>query len=128
MRLLLDTELLLWIARDTEKLSSEARSLIGAEENALFFSIASLWEIAIKHTPRRPDFIVDVAVLRRRLLANDYGELAVEASHAIAFADLPAMHKDPFDRMLLTQAMCEKLPLVTTDDVLRRYEGPIIRV
>lgn len=128
MKLLLDTQLLLWTARDTVRLSKKARDLIESAENALFFSTASLWEIAIKHALGRTDFIVDVAALRQRLLTNDFIEISVEASHAIAFADLPAKHKDPFDRMLLSQAICEKLALVTTDDILRHYDGPVIRV
>lgn len=128
MKLLLDTQLLLWTARDTVRLSRKARELIESDESALFFSTASLWEIAIKHALGRADFIVDVAVLRSKLLSNDFGEISVEASHAIAFAGLPAKHKDPFDRMLLTQAICEKLALVTSDDILRHYDGPVIRV
>lgn len=128
MRLLLDTQLLLWAARDTVRLSKRARDLIESEDNSVIFSVVSLWEVAIKHALRRPDFIADVAALRRNLLYNGYEELPLEAAHTIAFAEVPRKHKDPFDRMLLTQAICENLTLATTDDILRRYDGPVIRV
>ena len=128
MRFLLDTQLLLWAARDTDRLSKAARDLIEADSNSLVFSVVSLWEIAIKHALRRPDFIVDVATLRKELLLADYQELDLISSHAIQFATLRPLHKDPFDRMLLTQAICERLTLVTSDDILRRYDGPIMRV
>lgn len=128
MRLLLDTQLLLWVARDTDRLSKKARDLIESDSNSLVFSSVSLWEIGIKHALRRPDFIVDISMLRRQLLLHSYEELNLISAHTIAFAELRPKHKDPFDRMLLAQAICEQLTLVTSDDVLRRYDGPVLRV
>ena len=128
MRYLLDTQILLWAARDSDRLTARARQIIEAEENALVFSAASLWEIAIKASLRRPDFIVDIGDLRDGLVDNGYEHLAITAEHALALADLPAMHKDPFDRMLLSQAIVFSLSLVTADEVLGRYEGPIVKV
>lgn len=128
MRYLLDTQLLLWAAQGSSRLSAKARNVIEAEENALFYSAASLWEIAIKAAPGRHDFSVDPAELRRGLLDNGYQELPVTGLHAAALGTLPARHKDPFDRMLLAQALCERLILTTADSVLGSYEGPVLLV
>jgi prevent-host-death family protein len=107
VKLLLDTHLLLWAAGDPGRLSAEARALIEAPENELLFSAASLWEIAIKRGLGREDFRVDVRLLRRGLLDNGYGELPVGSEHAVAIDGLPPIHKDPFDRLLVAQALVE---------------------
>ena len=107
MRLLLDTHLLLWSAVEPERLSPKAQIAIGDEDNELLFSPASLWEVAIKQRLRRPDFQVDVRLLRRNLLMNGYDELSVTGEHAVAVADLPPIHRDPFDRLLVAQSMVE---------------------
>jgi PIN domain nuclease of toxin-antitoxin system len=91
----------------------------------LIFSAASLWEIAIKKNLGRPDFQVDPSLLRRNLLENDYTELAVTGRHAVAVAGLPALHKDPFDRILIAQATADGLLLLTMDPAVARYPGPI---
>ena len=96
MKLLLDTHLLLWAAGNPDRLSAEARALIGAPENELLFSAASVWEIAIKRGLGREDFRVDIRLLRRGLLDNGYGELPVGSEHAVAIDGLPPIHKDPF--------------------------------
>lgn len=126
MKLLLDTHLLLWSA--TGHLPKAAAKLVDDSSNALFFSAASLWEVAIKSGLGRKDFEFDVQLLRRGLVDAGYSEVAVTASHAAALASLPALHKDPFDRMLLAQAAFEGLELVTNDDVLGKYEGFPVRV
>jgi PIN domain nuclease of toxin-antitoxin system len=128
MKYLLDTQLLLWTAQGSSRLSSKARKLIEADDNTLFFSAASLWEIAIKAGLGREDFVVDAGELRRGLLDNGYRELPVTGAHAVAVIGLPGRHKDPFDRMLLTQAMHEGLVLATADAVLAGYDGPIVEV
>jgi len=121
MRLLLDTHILLWAARLDARLSYRARSLIENPENVLFFSAASLWEIVIKNSLRRADFDVNAAVLRRGLLENGYQELAVTGDHVLALASLPLLHKDPFDRILIAQAMREGMYLLTVDVQIARY-------
>lgn len=126
MKLLLDTHLLLWSA--TGQLPKAAAKLVDDSSNELFFSAASLWEVAIKSGLGRKDFEFDVQLLRRGLVDAGYTEVAVTASHAAALAGLPALHKDPFDRMLLAQAAFEGLELVTNDDVLGKYEGFPVRV
>jgi PIN domain nuclease of toxin-antitoxin system len=128
MRLLLDTHLLLWSAVEPERLSSKAQIAIGDEDNELLFSPASLWEVAIKQRLRRPDFQVDVRLLRRNLLMNGYDELSVTGEHAVAVADLPPIHRDPFDRLLVAQSMVEGITLLTADRTMARYPGPIQRV
>lgn len=128
MRLLLDTHLLLWAAGLPERLPPEAARLIRDPANELLFSAASLWEIAIKSGLGRDDFRVDPERLRSGLLANGYVEMPVTGSHAIAVARLPPLHKDPFDRILVAQALVTAVTLMTADPVVARYEAPILRV
>lgn len=125
MNLLLDIHVLLWAAGASRQLPAEARALIEDPENRLFFSAASLWEIAIKKGLGRRDFSVDPRLLRRGLLENGYVELPVTGAHAAAVDLLPPIHKDPFDRILIAQAQFEGLTLLTADEVVARYPGPI---
>ena len=99
--------------------------MIEQEENRLWFSVASLWEVTIKNSLGRPDFKVDPHLLRRGLIENGYSELAITAHHALGIAHLPPIHKDPFDRMLIAQAEHEGFLLLTLDEVVLRYTGPI---
>jgi PIN domain nuclease of toxin-antitoxin system len=128
VRLLLDTHILLWATIWPERLSAAALSLLEDEDNELMFSAASLWEVAIKCSLGRPDFQVDPRLLRRGLLDNGYVELPVIAQHAVAVVDLPMLHKDPFDRILVAQASVEGITLVTADPAVARYPAPITQV
>lgn len=128
MRLLLDTRLLLWAAEEPTRLSDAARKLMNNGGNDLMFSAASFWEIAIKRGLGRNDFRMDPHLLRRGLLDNDYTELQVGSDHAIAIESLPLLHKDPFDRILIAQAMVEGITLLTADPLIAQYAGPIRRV
>lgn len=128
MKLLLDTQLLLWAAGQPERLSSRARKLLNDAENDLLFSAASLWEITIKTTLGRDDFRVEPRVLRRGLLDNGYVELPITSEHAVNVDALPPLHKDPFDRLLLAQALVEGITLLTADTQLARYRGPVRKV
>ena len=96
--------------------------------NEPVFSAASLWEIAIKSQLGRDDFRVDARLLRRGLLDNGYGELAIRSEHAVAIDALPPIHKDPFDRMLVAQSMVEGITLLTNDPLVARYAAPVQRV
>ena len=125
MRLLLDTHLLLWAAGVPEQLPGDARTLIEQPENELFVSAASLWEVTIKRSLGRADFIVEPRQLRRGLLENGYTELAITGAHAIAVDGLPPIHGDPFDRLLVAQAQVEAITLLTADKTVARYPGPI---
>jgi PIN domain nuclease of toxin-antitoxin system len=128
MKLLLDTHLLLWGAGQPDRLSAAARTLIKDVRNELIFSAASFWEIAIKRELGRDDFQVDPRLLRRGLLDNGYGELLVGSNHAVAIGGLPRLHKDPFDRILVAQAMVEGITLLTADPLVAQYAGPVRRV
>ena len=128
MKFLLDTHLLLWTAGDPKRLSAKARKLINEPTSELFFSAASLWEIAIKRGLGRDDFKVDVRLLRRGLLDNGYSELPVGSEHAVAIDSLPSIHKDPFDRILIAQAMVEGITLLTSDAVVAQYPGAVRKV
>lgn len=128
MKLLLDTHLLLEAAGQPEKLSTKARKLLNDPRNELLFSAASLWEVAIKATLGREDFRVEPRLLRRGLLDNGYVELPITSLHAVAIDGLPPLHKDPFDRLLLAQALSEGITLLTSDARLARYPGPVRKV
>jgi PIN domain nuclease of toxin-antitoxin system len=128
MKLLLDTHLLLWAAESYERLPPDAQRLMSAPENELFFSVASLWEIVIKRGLGREDFKVDARVLRRSLLDNGYSELSILSEHAVAIDALPPIHKDPFDRLLVAQAIIEGITLLTIDSQVAEYPGPVRRV
>ena len=125
MKVLLDTHVLLWAAGEPERLPEQARQLLEAPENELVFSVASLWEVAIKSALGREDFRVDAAVLRRGLIENGYLELPVAGEHAVAVAALPPLHRDPFDRLLVAQAQIEGIVLLTVDSLVAAYPGPI---
>ncbi len=128
MKLLLDTQILLWAAGHPKRLSTAARKLLNDPRNELLFSAASLWEIAIKNTLGREDFRVEPRLLRRGLLDNGYAELPITSQHAVSIDTLPHLHKDPFDRLLLAQALSEGVTLVTADTQLARYSGPVRKV
>lgn len=128
MKLLLDTQLLLWAAGQPERLSARARRQLNDPENDLLFSAASLWEITIKNTLGRDDFRVEPRVFRRALLDNGYVELPVTSEHAVNIDALPPIHKDFFDRLLLAQALFEGITLLTADAQLARYRGPVRKV
>ena len=127
MRILLDTHLLLWSVASSRRLPKEARSLILDPGHEVFYSAASMWEIAIKSTLRRRDFKADPAALVRALAESGFFELPVTAAHAARVAGLPAIHRDPFDRMLVAQAQAEPMTLLTNDAVLARY-GSLVQV
>jgi PIN domain nuclease of toxin-antitoxin system len=125
VKLLLDTHLLLWAAGEPDRLPLAAFAEIENPLNELLFSPASLWEIAIKRGLGRDDFTVDPRLLRRGLFDNGYHELPITSEHAVTIDGLPAIHKDPFDRILVAQAIVEGITLLTMDDLVARYPGPI---
>jgi PIN domain nuclease of toxin-antitoxin system len=128
MRLLLDTQLLLWAIAEPTKISASARKLLNDPASDLCYSVASLWEIAIKNSLGREDFRIDPRLIRRGLLDNGYVELPITGLHAITVNELPTLHKDPFDRLLVAQAQAEGVLLLTTDSTLARYPGSIRKV
>lgn len=125
MKLLLDTHLLLWAAGDPDKLSARAKALLEDQDNVLLFSAASLWEITIKAGLGRADFQIDPHLLRRGLIENGYQELPITSQHALMVGQLPDVHRNPFDRILVAQATVEGLLLLTHDPLVQAYPGPI---
>ena len=128
MKLLLDTHLLLWAASQPKRLPAEARRLIADPGNEPVFSAASIWEVAIKSGLGREDFQADPRLLRRELLDNGYSELPILSEHTVATADLPPIHKDPFDRPLIAQSLVEGITLLTADPWVARYPRPVRKV
>lgn len=128
MKLLLDTHMLVWAIMRPELLPKKAGQLIDDPENEPYFSPVSLWEATIKHGKGLPDFDVDARVLRRHSLDDGYHELPITGAHATAVGDLPSIHKDPFDRLLLAQAKSEGILLLTSDDILAKYPVPLLHI
>ena len=118
MRLLLDTHLLLWAAARSERLPREARELLEDDDNEVYYSAASIWEIAIKSALGRKDFRIDLTQLLATLPEMGLVELPITALHA---AGVTRLHRDPFDRLLIAQSLAEPLTLLTNDALISRY-------
>jgi len=118
---LVDTHLLIWWASMPEQLPEPARRRLASRDRPLFFSLVSLWEVAIKASLGREDFQVDPSALRRGLLREGFQELPIAAEHVLAVQQLPWIHRDPFDRLLVAQALRERLRLLTADRTLLGY-------
>nr|WP_274603982.1 type II toxin-antitoxin system VapC family toxin [Pseudomonas coleopterorum] len=125
---MLDTHILIWVAKDSPMLSSKARSLIANLDHEVYFSAASLWEVAIKNGLSRSGIVIDTVGLRRQLLLNGYHELPITAAHGMAVEKLPPIHRDPFDRLLFAQATLESMQLLTADALLSQYGAPALQV
>jgi PIN domain nuclease of toxin-antitoxin system len=121
MRLLLDTHVLLWAIGNSPRLGAAARAVLEDMANEVMFSAASIWEIAIKAGLGRSDFAVRPEVIAREARVAGFTELPVHANAAALVADLPLHHRDPFDRLLVAQAMVEPMRLYTADPSLTRY-------
>ena len=128
MKLLLDTHILLWAAGQPDRLSKRALELLADNDNTLFFSAANIWEIVIKRGLGREDFKVDPYRLRKMLVLNEYQELPVSTEHVLRVDTLPPLHKDPFDRILIAQALSEGMSLVTGDSAVIQYRDAVVDV
>jgi PIN domain nuclease of toxin-antitoxin system len=125
---LVDTHLVLWTFFEPKKLPAQARAILESPKNKLVYSTVVLWEIGIKRGLGKKEFQVEPRVLRRTLLDDDYEELPVLGQHAVEVDILPRLHKDPFDRILIAQALVEGITLLTADPVIAQYPGPIRKV
>ncbi|MDF3840090.1 type II toxin-antitoxin system VapC family toxin [Pseudomonas citronellolis] len=125
MRILLDTHILLWAAANSSSLPATARNMIDTPSSQLFFSAASIWEVSIKNSLGKPDFQVDPSLLYAALMGAGYQELPILNAHTIGVGALPHHHSDPFDRLLVAQAIAEGMLLVTHDSAIAQYPGPI---
>jgi PIN domain nuclease of toxin-antitoxin system len=124
VNLLLDTQVLIWCLAADRRLKRAARQAIEDDSNRVWVSAASAWEIEIKSALgklRVPDDLLT------QMSANDFDELPIRMEHALYLRHLPALHRDPFDRILIAQAVCEGLTMVTADPVLREYPVRVIR-
>jgi PIN domain nuclease of toxin-antitoxin system len=125
VKFLLDTHLLIWAVTADKKLSASAAALIDDMGNTLVFSVLSLWEIALKRGLDRKDFLYEARFVRQSLLKNGYEELPILSQHVLAVDTLPPIHKDPFDRLLIAQAITEGIVLLTSNATVAQYPGPM---
>ena len=125
MRILLDTYILLWAVGASHRLSGDLRRLLEDTDNDIYFSAASIWEVAIKNALGREGFRADPAQILKVMPDTGFAELPVKSIHAAEVASLPAIHKDPFDRLLVAQSRVEPMLLLTNDEVLGRYTGNV---
>ncbi len=128
MNLLLDTHIALWAITDSQKLPQQARDLIQSPKTTVWVSAASIWEIAIKYSLGRGEMPVSSENAVRYFQESGYRFLRIEVEHTIAVEDLPAHHQDPFDRILVAQALVEPMRLITHDPMVALYSDTIIKV
>ncbi len=121
MEILLDTHILIWALGKPSRLSADIQAMLRTPENQIAFSAASIWEIAIKARLGRTDFAVRPEVVAREARSIGFAELPVHSDVAIRVADLPMHHGDPFDRLLIAQALAGPMRLLTADTVLAQY-------
>jgi PIN domain nuclease of toxin-antitoxin system len=126
MKVLIDTQLWLWLMEDSPRVSVEARSIFSDPRNEIVWSAASIWEIAIKSAQKRDDFRADAAEVVEYLRRGPFEECAILVEHTLQVSRLPMLHKDPFDRILIAQAMNENMLFVTAYKALPAY-GDFVR-
>ena len=128
MNLLLETHVALWAITDSPKLTQTARDLFQSPRASLWVSVASLWEISIKHGLGKGGIPISGAEALDYFRQSGYGLLNVEAEHAVAIETLPTHHQDPFDRILIAQALVEPMRLVTHDAKVALYSDTIVMI
>lgn len=128
MNLLLDTHVALWAIIDSPKLPKKARGLIELPESSIWISAATIWEIAIKHSLSRGDMPVSGRDALRYFRESGYRFLSVEPEHAAAVEELQPLHGDPFDRIIVAQALVEPMRLITHDPMVARYSDTIVTI
>lgn len=127
MRLLLDTHAFLWWITDDARLSDRARRSIADQRNAVFFSAASGWEIVLKAGLGRLTFLQDPErLIPEHVAANAFEVLPVHLHHALRIHSLPPLHRDPFDRVLVAQALSEQMVLVSGDPHIAQYAVEVV--
>jgi PIN domain nuclease of toxin-antitoxin system len=128
MKFLLDTHFILWLPIGGRGIRRNARVLLENSDNQFLFSAASLWEIALKRARYRSTFDFDAREICLKMIENGYEELPVLGKHVLGVDALAPIHKDPFDRLLIAQAIVEGITLLTVDATVARYPGPIRKV
>ena len=124
MRLLLDTHILIWAVSAPARLGNDLQAVLIAEENEVFVSAATAWEISVKRALGRIEFPLErfTSIMQQM----DFTLLPIQIKHAIAVGGLPRHHQDLFDRMLVAQAQMETLILVSVDPVMRQYQVALL--
>jgi PIN domain nuclease of toxin-antitoxin system len=128
LNLLLDTHVALWAITDSPRLPPTARELIASPKTNVWISAASIWEIAIKHALGRGEMPISGQDALRYFSDSGYRRLPIEAEHAVAVEELPGHHNDPFDRILVAQALVEPMRLMTHDALVALYSDTIIKI
>lgn len=128
MNLLLDTHIALWAITDSPKLSQQAHELILSPKTTVWVSAVTVWEIAIKYSLGRGEMPVSSKDAVRYFQESGYRFLPIEIEHVVAVEDLPIHHQDPFDRLLVAQAMIEPMRLISHDPMVALYSDTIIKV
>lgn len=127
MRLLLDTHIFIWYVMDIRKISARVRTLIDDEDNDILLSTASIWEMAIKHSSGKLSFGLPFRIfIEQQLSLNSIELLSINLDHIDVIAALPFHHRDPFDRLLITQSMVERIPILSADSAFDAY--PVTRL
>lgn len=122
MRLLLDTHTFIWYVTDNPRLSAHVKLLIEDENNEKLVSIASIWEMAIKHSIGRLNFSLPfMEFVRQQLSVSNIGLLEINLNHIEVVASLPLHHRDPFDRLIIAQSMAEQIPVLSVDAIFDTY-------
>lgn len=127
MRYLLDTHLLIWLMAAPGRFPASARAMIEADDAQTYYSIATVWEVAIKHRLGRMDFALPPQEFAFHARQSGLAELPITAAACFRVAELPLLHRDPFDRMLVAQAMATPMHLLTADRGLAGY-SELVRV
>jgi len=128
MKFLLDTHVAIWTLFNDPRLSQAAREIVSNPGNEFVFSVCNIWEIAIKRGLNVSAFQHDPREIRQYLMRNGCEELTIHSRHVVEVDSLPLIHKDPFDRLLIAQATVEGITLLTADDKIAQYPGPIRKV
>jgi PIN domain nuclease of toxin-antitoxin system len=127
VNVILDTHTFLWAVTDDRRLSGTARAVIADGANQVFLSAASMWEIVLKAGAGKLHLTGGAArFLEYEIRRNRLSPLPIQPAHVLRMTSLPAIHKDPFDRLLIAQAQVENLPLITSDAEITRYPVQVI--
>ncbi len=127
MKYLLDTHIVLWLANSSDKINPSIKSILENIDLDIYFNAVNFWEIAIKNQLDKSDFQVDSVKLYKQMLEHDFIELPILSKHTLRLESLPNYHKDPFDRLLIAQALDENLTLITHDSSIWKYDVNITK-
>lgn len=128
MNLLLDTHVALWFISSSARLPADVSDMIEREDNRVFVSIASLWEIEIKKSLHRDQIPFSIEEILGYFLESDFSILSIELKHIAAVEHLPFYHRDPFDRLIIAQAVSENLSLISHDGKFPQYGDFVIQI